>query len=92
MSSVLEQKIAELKQALKAVNSEYAKMKDLPPAERASFGKEINAKKQKIADEIKVLEEEAQAVDVESLDITAPCDCNQDQPQLLTPIMVANIL
>ena len=45
MSSDVETKIAALKQELKAVNSEYAKIREIPATERAEFGKKINQKK-----------------------------------------------
>ena len=46
MSSDLETKIATLKSELKAINSEYAKIKEIPAEKRAEFGKQINEKKQ----------------------------------------------
>ena len=56
MPSVVEKKtsdkIAELKTALKALNQEYSKMKDLPAEERGDFGRKLNEKKQKIMAEI----------------------------------------
>ena len=56
--------IAELKKELKALNLEYAKIKDLPKAERAEFGRQINAKKQAIEAQIAEAEAAAEAVSV----------------------------
>ena len=52
MSSDLETKIATLKSELKAINSEYAKIKEIPAEKRAEFGKQINEKKQAILAQI----------------------------------------
>ena len=41
-------KLENLKAELKLLNAEYAKIKTLPPAERGSFGRELNAKKQRL--------------------------------------------
>ncbi len=84
MSSDVETKIAALKQELKAINAEYAKIREIPAAERADFGKKINEKKQAIMAQIAVAEKEALAVNVEPLDITAPCAENGKMPGLLT--------
>ena len=76
--------IAELKKELKALNLEYAKIKDLPKAERAEFGRQINAKKQAIEAQIAEAEAAAEAVNVEALDITAPMATNSAMPTLLS--------
>lgn len=84
MPSVVENKIAELKAQLKALNQEYAKIKDIPAEERGDFGRKLNEKKQKLNDEIAAAEAEALEVSVEPLDITAPCDINGEMPKFLT--------
>ena len=88
MPSVVEKKtsdkIAELKAALKALNQEYSKMKDIPAEERGDFGRKLNEKKQKIMAEIAAAEEAALEQDVQSLDITAPCAVNGQLPKFLT--------
>ncbi|MBR1939280.1 phenylalanine--tRNA ligase subunit alpha [Candidatus Saccharibacteria bacterium] len=84
MSSVEESKIASLKAQLKQLNQEYAKIKELPAEKRADFGKEMNLKKQKIMAEIAEAEAAATEIDVEALDITAPCDTNGQMPEFLT--------
>ena len=83
MSSDLETKIATLKSELKAINSEYAKIKEIPAEKRAEFGKQINEKKQAILAQIAEAEAAALETEVESLDITAPCGLNDNMPELL---------
>lgn len=83
MSSDLETKIATLKSELKAINSEYAKIKEIPAEKRAEFGKQINEKKQAILVQIAEAEAAALETEVESLDITAPCGLNGNMPELL---------
>lgn len=83
MSSDLETKIATLKSELKAVNSEYAKIKEIPAEKRAEFGKQINEKKQAILAQIAEAEAAALETEVEPLDITAPCGLNGNMPELL---------
>ncbi|MBR3368580.1 phenylalanine--tRNA ligase subunit alpha [Candidatus Saccharibacteria bacterium] len=65
-------KIEELKQELKNLGSEYAKIKTLPPEERKAFGEKINKKKQDILAQITKLEEEEELESVEKIDLTAP--------------------
>ena len=77
-------KISELKAALKALNQEYSKMKDIPAEERGDFGRKLNEKKQKIMAEIAAAEEAALEQDVKALDITAPCAINGELPKFLT--------
>ena len=83
MSSDLETKIATLKSELKAINSEYAKIKEIPAEKRAEFGKQINEKKQAILAQIAEAEAAALETEVESLDITAPRGLNGNMPELL---------
>lgn len=83
MSSDLETKIAALKSELKAINSEYAKIKEIPAEKRAEFGKQINEKKQAILAQIAEAEAAALETEVEPLDITAPCGLNGNMPELL---------
>lgn len=76
--------IAHLKQALKELNRDYSKIKDLDPSKRADYGKELNAKKQSILAEIARLEQDAVDAEVVPLDITAPCLPNRPIPDLMT--------
>lgn len=76
--------LQELKNELKKLNAEYAKIKDLPADQRADFGKELNIKKQQINAEIAAAEAAAEQEDVAPLDISAPCDINGQMPEFLT--------
>lgn len=76
--------IQELKNQLKALGAEYAKIKDLPADQRADFGKKINEKKQQLNAEIAAAEAAAEQEDVQPLDISAPCDINGQLPTFLT--------
>ena len=76
--------IQDLKNELKKLNAEYAKIKDLPADQRADFGKQLNIKKQQLNAEIAAAEAAAEQEDVAPLDISAPCDINGQLPQFLT--------
>ena len=76
--------IQDLKNELKKLNAEYAKIKDLPADQRADFGKQLNIKKQQIHAEIAAAEAAAEQEDVAPLDISAPCDINGQMPEFLT--------
>ena len=69
--------VEELKQQLKSLGAEYAKIKTLPPEERKSFGEKINQKKQQILDKIAELEAAAEEANIEPIDLTAPFGTNQ---------------
>ena len=75
--------LEKLKAELKAVNAEYGKIKDIPAAERATFGKTINQKKQEILQKIQAAEEALLETTVEPLDITAPTAPNEPLPKFL---------
>ena len=68
--------IEKLKEELKLLSKEYAKIKTIPVEERKNFGIEMNKKKQAILDKIAVLEAVAEDAAVEPIDITAPADLN----------------
>ncbi len=74
--------IDKLRAELKALSSEYAKIKTLPPEERGGFGKEINIKKQEILAKLARAEEEAENIDVAPIDISAPCAPNETIPKV----------
>lgn len=74
--------IEKLRTALKDLNAEYAKIKTLPPEERGQFGREMNAKKQKLLAEIARAEEAAESANIEPLDVSAPTAPNQPLPSL----------
>ena len=70
-----------LKQELKALNNEYAKIKDLDPKERGEFGRQLNAKKMAILEKIRLAEEAALDGEVKPLDVTAPTAANEKMPE-----------
>ncbi len=74
--------IEKLKAELKALNSEYAKIKTLPATERGEFGRSMNAKKQKILAALEAAQQFAADAVVESLDISAPAAPNEPLPRL----------
>ena len=74
--------IEKLKTELKQLNAEYAKIKDLPPEKRGEFGRDLNAKKMAILDQIMKAEEAQFDAEVLPLDITAPCAPNEKLPEL----------
>lgn len=74
------QNIESLKLELKKINSEAAKIRDLPVEERADFGKKINAKRQEILAKISEAEKALLDAAVEPLDITAWSGVNEALP------------
>ncbi len=84
--------LEQLKLELKSLGKEYAKIKTLPESERKSFGQEINAKKQKIIEQIKNLESKNTEANIEPIDITAPFDVNSKPTESIKgskhPLMV----
>ena len=75
-------KLENLKAELKLLNAEYAKIKTLPPAERGPFGRELNAKKQRLLAAIARAEADAESAEVNLIDISAPAAPNQPLPTL----------
>ncbi len=71
--------IEKLKEELKKLNQEYAKIKTIPVEERKAFGAEMNKKKEAILQKIKEAEEAAEDASVEPLDITAPFAINGEK-------------
>ena len=74
--------IEKLKKELKDLNAEYAKIKDIPVEKRSAFGKELNAKKMALLDQIMKAEEAQFDAKVEEIDITAPMAANEKIPTL----------
>lgn len=72
--------LEKLKQDLKKVNAKYAKIREIPVAERAKFGQELNAEKQKIQAAIEAAEKALLNQAVEAIDVTAPCAPNEKLP------------
>ena len=73
--------IENLKAELKKLNSEAAKVRDLPPEKRADFGRELNAKKQAIIAAICEAEKAALDTEAEPIDVTAWCGVNEPMPE-----------
>jgi len=78
--------VEKLKNELKDLNAEYAKIKDVPLEKRSEFGKELNARKMDLLDKIMKAEEARTDAEVEALDITAPCAPNEDLPGLYSTL------
>lgn len=76
-----------LKQELKKINAEAAKIRDAAPEKRAELGRELNKKKQEILG--RIAEEERRSLDVEAepLDVTAWCGVNESMPELYSTLM-----
>jgi len=77
-------KIEDLKRELRGLDSEYAKIPGMAKEKRAAFGKELNAKKQKLLEEIEAAEAAVLNVAASPIDITAPCGVNEELPKLMT--------
>ena len=73
--------IESLKQELKNINSEAAKIRDLPVEQRADFGKKINARRQEILAKISEAERALLDIEVEPIDITAWSGVNEPLPE-----------
>ena len=78
--------LTELKAELKALNNEYAKIKDVAPEKRGEFGRELNAKKFAILEKIRQAEDAAWDEDVKEIDITAPTAPNEKIPELYSAL------
>lgn len=76
--------LEKLKQELKRVNVEYARIRDLPAEKRAEFGREINAKKQSILAKIAEAEKVALDAEVKAIDVTAFTAPNELVPEVYT--------
>ena len=79
--------LEKLKQELKSVNAEAAKVRDLPVAERAEFGRKVNAKKQELLARIAEAEQALLDADVEPIDVTAFSGVNESMPELYPTTM-----
>lgn len=72
--------VEDLKAELKALTQEYAKIKDLPPAERKDFGIKLNQRKQKLLADIAAAEAAAESENIVPIDLSAPAAPGQDIP------------
>ena len=76
-----------LKQELKRINAEAAKIREVAVEKRVELGRRLNAEKQEILR--KIAEEEHKALDVEvlPLDVTAWSGVNESMPELYPTLM-----
>lgn len=73
--------IDSLKQELKRINNEAAKIRELPVEKRAEFGKKINARRQELLEKISEAERAMLDTAVEPIDITAWSGINEPMPE-----------
>ena len=69
--------VDEIKSQLKALNSEYAKIKTLPQEERKAFGIELNKKRSALEKQLQDALDSVESAKVEPIDVTAPSASNQ---------------
>ncbi len=62
----------------------YARIPQLPNEQKAEFGRFLNSLKQELTEAINKRQAELLNVDVKSLDISAPWDINQTEPEFFT--------
>ena len=74
--------VEEIKGKLKALNAEYAKIKDIPVQERKSFGQELNKKREQLQAELQEAMDVAESENITPIDITAPSAPNQAIPAI----------
>lgn len=75
------EKIGKLKQKLKELNAEYAKIKEIKAERRAEFGRQLNEAKQKVLAEIKKAEQDLINKESKPIDITAWSGVNEPLPE-----------
>ncbi|MBQ8992422.1 phenylalanine--tRNA ligase subunit alpha [Candidatus Saccharibacteria bacterium] len=73
--------VEKIKSDLKALNAEYAKIKDLPPEKRGEFGRELNKKRAELEKALQAALDAEQDAEVEPLDETAPSAPNRAIPR-----------
>ena len=74
--------VEEIKGKLKALNAEYAKIKDIPVEDRKAFGQELNKKREALQAELQRAMDSAESENITPIDITAPSAPNQDIPTI----------
>lgn len=70
--------IDKIKQELKKLNLEYAKIKDLDPKDRKDFGIKLNKQREELNAKLEEAINAAEAGEVTPIDVTAPTDLNQN--------------
>ena len=73
--------VEKIKADLKALNAEYAKIKDLPPERRKSFGQELNKKRGELERELRAAQDALEDENEEPIDYTAPAAPNTEIPK-----------
>ena len=74
--------VEEIKAKIKALNADYAKIKEIPVEERKAFGQEINNKRAKLQAELQQALDAVESENIEPIDITAPSAPNQPIPAI----------
>jgi len=74
-------KISQLKQKLKELNSEYANIRNYQAEKRAEVGRQLNQAKQKIQAEIAKIQQDLANKDSEPIDVTAWSGINEPIPE-----------
>lgn len=74
--------VEEIKAELKALNAEYAKIKDIPAEDRKVFGQELNKKREALQAKLQKALDDAESENIEPIDITAPSAPNQNIPEI----------
>ena len=70
-----------LKQELKKINVEAAKIREMAVEQRAEFGRKINAKRQEVLNKIALAEKAALDAEVVPIDVTAWSGVNEKMPE-----------
>lgn len=81
MEGIFMHELEKLKQELKRISQEAAKVKTLPKEKRAEFGRAINAKKQEILNKISQAEKTLLDVEAKPIDVTAWSGVNEKMPE-----------
>ena len=75
-------KIEEIKQQLKALGVEYAKIKTLKAEQRKAFGQQLNKQRQILEQKLKEAMENVEEAKIKPIDVTAPVAPNADLPKI----------
>lgn len=76
------EQLASLKSQLKELNSEYSKIKSLPPEQRRDFGKKLNQARAELTAKIASLESAEDSSKLSNIDLSAPSAPNTPLPKL----------
>ncbi len=81
------QELEKLKLELKKLNTEYARIKDVPVEERMEFGRKLNKQKSELLAKISDVEKAALDVEAEPIDVTAFSGVNETLPEFYAATM-----